>query len=77
MTDIDPLVEAEMVEELRYSLAHANPCLEYISFMEDERCGAPAAPDGQPRIWGTDQDENDVYMQKWRCARGHWYLVEV
>lgn len=36
----------------------------------------PAAPDGPPRIIGRDDRGCEVWMRRWRCVAGHWYVVE-
>jgi hypothetical protein len=42
-----------------------------------DRCVQSATTIGGPKLTGWDSEGSPVYMQKWMCVRGHWYMVEV
>lgn len=75
-------VEWEVVEELireiedDYGLT-IRKCEERVGITRSKVCGAPVEPDREAFRLGVDHDGNEVFMQRWTCIVGHFYMTEV
>lgn len=47
-----------------------------LRYCVEPGCDAVMSPIIGSQMVLKDQDENEVYMRRWTCFKGHWFTLE-